>query len=272
MKTKSFKSLFIPVVLFIVSLLSSCQDDAEKSGISDQQKKQNVEKVLALREDLNFINRFIEQSTGDVDSEGGRKSVAKSIIARVKDSAPCAAATEEELPDGSTLITMDFGDGCLTEDGIEVSGKVVMTFRNEDLNFSYTLEFIDYSEVGGENDGEVANGTVEGSFLIDLEAEEFIQEMEQDLTITYPNGTEASYKIAQRAEMTETGLRVASMTTSGNLADGGTVAMTVTKALIFDFSCEGDYPLEGEEVLTFQGNTIRVNYGNGTCDEDYTVK
>jgi hypothetical protein len=72
--------------------------------------------------------------------------------------------------------------------------------------------------------------------------------------------------------MTETGMRVTVLTTSGNLADGGYFATTLSKSMVYDFSCDGDFPVRGEELLTFQGNTILVNYGNGSCDDNYTVK
>jgi hypothetical protein len=270
MKTNTIKFLSILFVLFAV-ILSSCQDD-DKPSTTDPAKEAEVKKVLALREELNFVTRFVDRNLMDMSFAAGRASFAKNAIARMKDSAPCAEATEEELSDGSIKITMDFGDGCQADDGVEVAGKVVMIVRFHETTLEYALEFIDYREVGGEHQGEVVNGTVHGSFVINLEGEQFIQEMEQDLVITYPDNTEAAYKIEQVGEMTETGLRVTSLTTSGNFASGGEFSTTVSKALVFDFSCEGDLPVQGEELVMFQGNTILVSYGNGTCDDKYTIK
>jgi hypothetical protein len=271
MKTNTIKFLSILFVLFAL-ILSSCQDDAEKPSTTDQAKEAEVKKILALREDLNFVSRFVDRNVPDMSSDAGRTSFARTTIARVTNSAPCAGATEEELADGSIKIVLDFGDGCQTEDGVEVAGKVVMIFRFIEDTFEYALEFIDYREISGEHQGEVVNGTVHGSFVMDFEAEQFIQEMEQDLVITYSNNTEAAYKMKQVGEMTEAGLRVASLTTSGNFANGGEFSTTVSKALVYDFSCEGDLPVRGEELLMFQGNTILVSYGNGTCDDEYTIK
>jgi hypothetical protein len=274
MKTKTISSLLIPFVLVATLFLSSCDDDAEKSSdTSEAAKKENVNKVLDFREDLNFVNRFVNESVTNITSEEGRSTFATSTIARLKSSAPCAEAIEEELSNGSTRITMNFGDGCETEEGTEVSGSVVIIFSLSENTIEYSLEFIDYSELDSdEHEGEIVNGTVSGSFVFDLEAGIFTQEMEQDLTVTYANNTEAKYKVAQAAEMTEDGLRVISLTTSGNFADGGAFSMTLRKNLVYDFSCAGDFPIEGEEMLMFQGNSILVNYGNRTCDRDFTVK
>jgi hypothetical protein len=274
-KTKTFNFLLMVFVLFAALVFYSCEDDKDRpTPVNDPGKKeQQVKDVLSLRSELNFINRFVDENITDLSSsENGRTSFNKTIIARLKDVAPCTDILEEEQPDGSTKVTLNFGDGCQTEEGIEVSGKVVMTFSFIEDTFQYSLEFTDYSEINGDNAGEVVNGSVEGSFVLDLEAAVFVHEMEQDLTITYPNNSEARYKVSQSAEMTETGLRVISMTTSGNFADGGAFATTLTKTVLYDFSCESDLPVQGEEIVSFQGNSILVSYGNGTCDDRYTVK
>jgi hypothetical protein len=274
-KTKTFNFLLMVFVLFAALVFSSCEDDKDRpTPVNDPGKKeQQVKDVLSLRSELNFINRFVDENITDLSSsENGRTSFNETIIARLKDVAPCTDILEEEQPDGSTKVTLNFGDGCQTEEGIEVSGKVVMTFSFIEDTFQYSLEFTDYSEINGDNAGEVVNGSVEGSFVLDLEAAVFVHEMEQDLTITYPNNSEARYKVSQSAEMTETGLRVISMTTSGNFADGGAFATTLTKTVLYDFSCESDLPVQGEEIVSFQGNSILVSYGNGTCDDRYTVK
>jgi hypothetical protein len=272
MKNKTINLLLIPFVLFATLFLAACQDDAEKpSAISDTVKKEKVNKVLSFREDLNFVNRFVTENV-NIPSEEGRVAFGSNIIARIKESAPCTIASEEEFPDGTLKITMNFGDGCETEDGTEVAGTVIMFFAFRETTLEYSLEFIDYTELSGEHKGQVVNGTVNGSFVLDLESSKFTQEMEQDLTIKYPDNTEAGYKVAQASEMTEDGLRVISLTTSGNFADGGVFSMTLSKNLVYNFTCSGDFPIEGEEILMFQGNSIRVNYGTGACDQEYSVK
>ena len=275
MKTNTISSRLFLIVLLVTTVLSSCEDDEKTGFTNDPVKKEKVGKVLAFREELNFVNRFVAQNVMEGSGEEGRKSFRGTILSRLQEVAPCAEATEDELPDGIVKLTMDFGDGCQTDDGIVVAGKVVMTFsvNENEFKFEYSLEFIDYKEIGtGEFQGEVVNGTVEGNFTLDLMSEKFTQEMEQNLTITYANNTEAIYVVVQKSEMTDTGLRIVEMETSGNFADGGQFLMTLNKTLVYDFSCEGDFPVKGEETLTFQGNVIKVNYGNGSCDTNYTVK
>lgn len=277
MKTKSrtLNALVILFALFATFFLASCDDDSESpSGLSEAQKKEQVNKIHSLREDVDFINRFVSDNVLEIEAggDGGRTSFSRNLIARIQEEAPCTEGTEEELQDGSIKVTLDFGDGCETEEGIIVTGKVVMIFKFNDNELEYSLEFIDYKELNGENQGETVDGTVSGSILIDLAAGVFQQQMEQDLTVTYANNTEASYQMIQASELTEEGLRVSSLSISGNLADGGVFAVTVTKTLVYDFACEGDYPVQGEERMILQGNSVVVNYGDGTCDESYSVK
>ncbi|HYG03353.1 MAG TPA: hypothetical protein VD927_12965 [Chryseosolibacter sp.] len=274
MKTKSIKSLLALVALSAVMFFSSCQDDNDSPSIvNDPAKVQNVQKLNAFREDLSFIKRFVDNNIPDVSSDdAGRRSALKTTIARIKETAPCADITEEELQDGSVKITMNFGEGCQTEEGIEVAGKVIMVFHFNENTFEFELEFIDYTELNSENANEIINGTVTGSFLIDLESGEFVQEMEQDLSITSENDVTGRLIMQQTATLTENGMEVNSMSTSGNLSSGEEFSITVTKALLYDFGCEGDLPVQGEERVVFQGNTIVVNYGDGTCDDDYAVK
>ncbi|RAW02249.1 hypothetical protein [Pseudochryseolinea flava] len=274
MKMKTVHTFFTALLLLTTTfLLSSCQDDEKSPAESEAAKKAKVEKVLAFREDLDFINRFVNDNVTDIPEPEGRKSYTKTLTARIQEIVPCAETLEEEFPDGTVKVTMDFGDGCETEEGVVVTGSVVMTFKFAENIIKYDLKFTNYAELNSdEHDGEVINGTVKGSFKLDLEASIFIQEMEQDLNITYDNNTEARYRVAQSSEMTNEGLRVTSLTTSGNFADEGVFTMTLTKALVYDFACDGDFPVQGEEILNFQGNTIKVNYGNGTCDKTYTAQ
>lgn len=273
MKTNTIKSLSLLVILLAMVFLSSCQDDEKSSTADNTAKKEKVEKVLAFREDVNFINRFVDDNVMYAPSEEGRSSFTRTTIARLQNLAPCSDVVEEELEDGSIKITLNFGEGCETEEGVEVAGSVVMIFSFNDTALEYELEFTDYTEISsGEYQGQLVNGTVIGSFVLDLEASTFNQTMEQDLTITYANNQIAGYKVVQASELTENGLRVTQLSTSGNFADGGQFAITLNKSLVYDFSCEGNLPVQGEEVMSFQGNMVKVSYGNGTCDNEYTVK
>src|SRR5689334_16609300 len=178
MKSRTINALVILVALFASFFLASCDNDSENpAGLSDAQKKEQVNKVLDLREDVDFVNRFVNDNVLELSSEGegGRTSFSKNLIARVQESAPCTEGSEEELPDGSIKVTLDFGDRCQTDEGIEVAGKVTMIFKFSDNTLEYSIEFEDYKELSGENKDEVVNGSVSGSFVIDLEAGKFEQ-------------------------------------------------------------------------------------------------
>jgi hypothetical protein len=275
LKTNTSNFLFTACLLSTSLFFASCQDDdGEKNTpvIDNTKKKEHVDKILAFREELDFINRFVNKNVmGDVAEEGLRMFTPKSF-GRVKEVSPCTDVTEEELPDGSIKINLNFGDGCETEEGVEVAGAVEMIFKLDESTFTYDIEFIDYKEgQGGQRPGELVNGTVKGDFTFDLMSGLYSQSMDQDLEITYFDKTTAYYRATQEAAMTEAGLRVTAFTTGGVLATGDNFKTTLQKDVVYDFNCAGNLPTTGEEKLTFMGSTIVVNYGDGACDKVYSV-
>lgn len=273
MKTLKFKSLIVQCVVSLAVIFSSCDDKSEKPA-TDPVKREEAEKVLALRHEFDFIQRFVDESLAGMPTEEGRRSTGK-IAARIQEVAPCAAATEEELPDGSLKVTMDFGDGCLTESGHTLSGKAILIVNfSEEAVLTFEIQFEDYQELYLENDESArVNGTSAGTILIDLETFLISQSLEQDLTMTYADNTQAEMTSSQVIESDENGIRVPEFNAAGKFANGDVFELYVKKTLRFNFECvESELPVEGIEVLTFNGRQSEINYGNGACDEEYTVR
>lgn len=273
MKTQTLK-LHVLFTFVVTLFMASCNDDAEKPAVSNESKKTEVEKVLAFREEFNVIENFVQSNVIDLSSgEEGRKA-SRSIAARLREVAPCTEAVEEEQPDGSIKVTMDFGSGCEIEDGIVLTGKVILLTSFSDSGLLYAIEFIDYQEIkAGQTEGNLINGTVDGNFIFNLETFMFSQEIEQDLTITYPDDMVGEFTSSHKSQSTEAGLRVTEFTTAGKFSNGMSFGSHVSKPLVYNFECnEGKYPVEGVETFTLSGNTILADYGNGSCDKTYTAK
>jgi hypothetical protein len=275
LNTNTSNPLFTACLLSTTLFFASCQDDdrgKKTPAVDDTQKKEHVEKVLDFRQELDFINRFVDKNVmGDAVAEGVRMFTPKSF-GRVKEISPCTDVTEEELPDGAIKINLDFGDGCQTDEGVEVAGAVEMIFKFNENTLEYTLDFIDYKEgKGGQRPGELVNGTVKGNFTLNIQSGRYSQKMDQDLEITFSDNTTAYYRATQVAEMTGAGLHVTAFTTAGILASGDNFNTMLQEDVVYDFNCAGNLPTTGEEKVTLMGNTILVNYGNGTCDNVYSV-
>jgi hypothetical protein len=267
MKTKTFKSSIVQLAFFLALVISGCHESTVEPK-SDPVKMEKAGKVLSLREEVNFIQEFLGEGMMEIP-EGGRQSVKH----RIKEVAPCAEATEEELPDGSLVVTLDFGDGCETENGIVLAGKVILHLSfSDELSFGYSLEFINYYESAGDEESNATiNGTSEGSISFD---DKLTEQLSLDLTMAYEDGTEASFSSSQKTESSESEIRVVEFTSAGALRNGDSFTTTVIKPLVFSLSCgdEIHFPVKGVEIVSFNGGGIEINYGNGACDNVYTVK
>jgi hypothetical protein len=272
MKTQTFKSILIQFFFFAALILASC-DDSDKPS-SNPSAKEDAARVLALQDEFNFLQTFVDESLMDLSYEGGRKSYSKNIVHRLKEVTPCAEAVEEEQPDGSIKVTMNFGEGCKTEDGIILSGKAVLLIAFEETDFHFTITFIDYQETHpDESTSGVANGTSGGTISINIENFVFTQFLDQELTISYEDHSTAEFMSSQKLESDETGLKVTKLDASGKFANGDTFSMTLSSPLIFDFNCnDGAFPVKGIEILTLNGQRTVIDYGDGSCDDDYTAK
>lgn len=272
MKTQTFKSLLVSFIFSAVFILSSC-DDADKPSNNPGAKEQAA-KVLALREEFDFLRTFVDESLQDVSNEGGRKSYNRNTVGRLKEIAPCVEAIEEEQPDGSIRVTMNFGDGCATGEGIVLSGKAVLEISLGETSFDFSITFIDYQELHpDETSSGVANGTTTGTIAIDMETFIFTQQLNSDLTISYEDNTSAIFTSIQKLESHDTGLKLTRLDASGKFPNGDVFSMSLKNPLVYDFDCnDGAFPISGVEILHFNGHRIEVNYGNGDCDKNYSVK
>ena len=132
--------------------------------------------------------------------------------------------------------------------------------------------FINYRESSDDEEASATvTGTSEGSFHFD---DKLSEQLTLDLTMTYDDGTEASFTSTQKTESTDAEIRVVEYMSAGTLPNGDSFTTTVIKPLVFSLSCgdEIHLPVKGIEVVSFNGGGIEINYGNGACDNDYTVK
>ena len=119
----------------------------------------------------------------------------------------------------------------------------------------------------------VVNGTSAGTITFDMETFLITQRLEQDLTMTYADNTQAELTSLQVIESDEHGIRVPEFNSTGKFASGDVFELYVKKTLRFNFDCTAhELPVEGIEVLKYNGRQSEINYGNGACDEEYTVK
>ena len=268
MKAGILKTL---LVLILGLSFFACDKDEDQSRKASEEE---VKKVMSVRNEFNFIQNLINVSLTDVSSEdGGRKSLGRNIIQRIKKFGPCNEISNVIESEESIEITMDFGNGCISEEGLVLKGKIILfiDFTHE-TSIVYQAEFVDYGESQDGDETAIANGTCSGSFTINFSNGQFDQEINVDLTLTYADGSHVLFSSSGKIESTFEQARVLEYTAEGSFSNSDTFTIAVVKTLIYDFNCAVDLPVEGIEAVTFNGHKTNINYGNGACDDVYTIE
>ncbi|AZQ64488.1 hypothetical protein EI427_20415 [Flammeovirga pectinis] len=197
----------------------------------------------------------------------------------------CADITETTVDDTKTMV-IDFSNGaCESKDGETVSGVVTEVHEKTDTSVSHSTTFVDFSE-----NGKVVNGTtsIAGTLVFDDSVEATEEKGKKgpkpvssdllktvDLTVSFPatDSTEAYTERIERSideEMMDGVKTVTGSLTVTSSLEGESFTTQITEPLSYDPKCgEGKpmfAPLSGKEVMTKDGETMTVDYGDGSCD------
>ena len=176
------------------------------------------------------------------------------------------------------VMTIDYGTGTICNDGKLRSGKLIVTWtgRYREVGTVITITTDNFYQNGNQiegtktitNNGRNTNGnltysiSVSGSKIRTVDGK----------TRTW-NSTRTREWIAGENTLTPTDdIYLITGTANGINANGLSYTANITQALRFDLSCQ--YRLTAGEIeLTPQGKQVRIiNYGNGGCDNSFTVK
>lgn len=107
-----------------------------------------------------------------------------------------------ELPDGEGKVTFDFGDGCITEEGEELSGKITMELLFTETEFSSNLIIEDIESKEGDKEY-----TVDGSMYMSFKGTNLDEVFEDDSDpeefswVVDVSGTEDGRPISAKLDM-----------------------------------------------------------------------
>ena len=259
--------LLLSTFLFAV-IFTKCQQDTETSGpvTSDVQDAQNEAVTESVFEDLDDVTYY-----GDVyTTENGR-------IANDEESPiHCANVSIDRE---SKTITIDFGDGCQDPFGRVRSGKIIITFTDHLFmpGAQQTVTFENYS---------VDSIQVEGIFTKTNISEDLRDTLKYEVKLeggklTWPDGTFATRNADWinkriRALNPINDVRIHDGNASGVTRSGANYTVQITKPIVWMRGCLPHkrvfIPVEGIKVKTIEGGpTITIDWGDGTCDNLYTV-
>ncbi len=259
----SFQFLFLA---FSLSLVFSCgSEDDDILPEPDLSIVEDETEINRAYEDLDYITLTAVENGG--------------FDARIMQDIPLSEICDgvvATLDENAKTLTIDFGDGCTSSNGITRSGSVVLTYTGNLLfpGSSVVTTFIDYkvNEILVEGTRTITNSGINlstGSISLAVEIE--------NGKITWPDESFATISSDQVRQVSLTGDEYqASVTGSGEgvSREGVPYDTNIVDPLIFTQSCleSGVWvPNSGVLAFRYQNTDVSVDYGLGNCDKLITI-
>ncbi|HTQ28670.1 MAG TPA: hypothetical protein VMI35_11095 [Puia sp.] len=286
---KSLACLFV----FSSVLFFACKKDNNSSG--NNQSGQNNDSTAAdlssssSSADIAYMDVFQVAIESGADnniaylahalSQGGVETNGAGEVKTVNGPNTCASYTMSpaDLTTFPKTVTVDFGGGCTSADGITRKGKITYVFSGKLITpgTTITATFTNYSVYGY---------TLQGTYSItNMSSPAAGIAFKTQVTggnITFPNTI--SYSYAGTKTITQTGGTgtptnfaddVYSITGGNSISSsvGNTLVDTISTALVKQAAC--GYISSGIVSFTFNSTLNGTfDYGNGTCDSLATIK
>ncbi len=172
-------------------------------------------------------------------------------------------------------LVINFGaSGVTCKDGNVRSGKIIITTKNfSDIREARRITFANYKV-----DSLVIGGNITKTFKTDSSSVVRLCTIKDSITVTFPTRGTAThisdlYRIYHYGLIDVTRVRWTATwgTTRFVSAKGNTVTRAVDKTtpLIYRLAC--GHIVKGIEVITRNGKTVTIDYGNGLCDNKATA-
>lgn len=259
------KSFYSPLILGLFStLIFSC---TETDPIVPEPNLAVVEdefKINSAFEDLDFLTLDVLQRSG--------------LGLRTQSTADLCANASVTHNQNSKKITVDFGTGCTSPNGVIRKGKILLSYTGSNFLFPGTSIITTFE--GYEVNGLIIQGTrtITNAGIDLINSKVSLNVKIENGSITWPDNSKVTYNSTQNRQVTLTATGYeASVTGSatGKSRKGIDYTATVTEPLIIKEDCarKGIYiPSLGVLAFSYQGVAVSVHYGFGTCDKVVEIR
>ena len=286
MKTKLY-AIVITFLFFAVACEKEITDD---SKVSDDFKKIS-ELNMKIQNIRNFgvVNTF-EFGSYAMTLNGLKKNCIKSDSVYYDDSTcweeweSCAEYTYFTDDEGFEVMVVDYGiEGC-EEWGELIKGKITWKWRMNNEGYAYENIYENYSSWGmsingyykGEsqwtgtwNEEDFEDSTYFYNWFSD-DSEE-ISTNEENMTISFDGGEIITYVSNFKSKFTFNSYTMLEGSFSYVSSLGDSYTWDIIEPINSDFTCIYWIPVSGIEEGTFNEDTYSIDYGDGTCDNKYTI-
>lgn len=285
MKSTSLK-LFVHLSWLAFLALTSCQKEnlgtPNLASIQQQTElaaRDNSQMVAVAQDALNVTGAALAGK----GISNGRIATDQEVSDHDMDCAPNVSSTftiDHSNADSivySGTLTIDYGTGAMCQDSTEIrKGKITDAFKLiVHLKDSITYNLTESVSFQGYQKDSVK---VDGVFLATSTSGAMTTLTIQDAKLTYADGTFVSWNGSLTNKYMNEGFHERSQESrqvtgsiSGTNRSGATFSASITKAILFEYSCSRNIPVSGTVDLTTGSVTSTVDYGTGTCDKAYTI-
>ncbi len=254
-------------LVFLVSILlilvNACNDSEKESVFFEDEEISTLETEQEAEMYFNMIESIGNAAILELESNSGGR------IEQPAD--PEFSCAEVNWDEENSRIVIDFGDGCKGPDNRTRKGKVIIEYEVNELlvesEFVTVLEnfYVDTIKIEGTRTVTIESlsseaisytAVIEGGKIIWPNKTFITRESEGLHTIKY---SDLSLKIEGEA--------------SGSTKSGVSYASETKDPLVFKSDClEYRLPVSGSKTITVEKlPLITVNYGDGECDNKFTV-
>ncbi|RKD92047.1 hypothetical protein [Mangrovibacterium diazotrophicum] len=270
--------LFSAALIVLSMAACSKSDDDSASNISTEN--------VALAEECLTTEAIDNEITASINTALLVSESSYSTSSTTIEETAMTTKSASTLPDCMTIsikpliggfpktITLDFGDGCVGDDGFTRSGSIAVTITDtlRAPGVSYSVVFDDFA---------IEGYSVAGTLYVENTGTEtvpsFYEDMElvftgtSGLTITKSKTIEREWSEgASTDDLTDDVFTITGSADSQS-SSGYFYSYDITTPLVMSYDCD---PIsEGVMVLTISGQTdpITVDFGDGTCDWKATL-
>lgn len=281
------------IALFSVAIWA-CQDDNDSpsSPVTAEEARQQTDVAASDNHEMIAVTQDAMETSANAFSEEGIADGRATSGARVehhpKDAcSPSVSGTfnlnqsdRDSIIYTGTLV-IDYGDGSSCEDSTQVrKGKITNDFiytisrksGKIKIYTTQTLTFAAFQKDSTTIDGTVVTtGTTGGSTTIEA----------KDVRITFADGTSATwdgtltytYDKGEWGKWKDNTIHVTGSWTGTN-REGVAYTAVITDDLVFSYVCDKHHrfrPVSGKIEIKVGDVTSVVDYGDGTCDNKYTI-
>lgn len=251
-------------VLVVPFLFFACEDDSDAiTPESDLSIVNDEFEINSAFEDLDFMTLDVLQTSGLGLRTSGQNELC-----------PGAKVTHNTQ---SKKITIDFGTGCTSPNGVIRKGKAILTYTGSNFLFpgtSITTTFEGY-EVNGLKVAGTRTITNGGIDL--LNSKVTLNVKVENGKITWADNTFVTYTSSQSrvVSLKEAGYEATvTGTASGKSREGIDYTATIKTPLLFKEECVKTgvlVPGQGLIEFSYRSILVGVNYGFGTCDKTVEI-